>query len=301
MSPPIAVPIESTGIGVDEEPIPTTFPYNSGVSLKEPDKTLWSDSDYFQFCSSPSGVSTEWPSTSPKQFLAPLTGLPQSQSMDDLTSYIGNRERPAGVVFASAHSGTSSTSSHLAPAAFYNPHLLNSNVPGIDKDGRRFVCPVYGCARRFKRLEHLKRHGRTHTGERPFNCPIVRCGKKFSRSDNLVQHLRIHINNKDDAGEAEKFLQRVRKISRNQQPNSENYSLQRIPYDMMLVNQSEEGPLQSFKEIQPNIYPTPDGIPDIYLDTIRPSDTNPFLMQVTEQIPPQFSNPINDGSINPKA
>jgi hypothetical protein len=296
MSPPIAIPIEPTGIVVDEEQTSSPFPFNSGVALKEPDKTLWSDSDYFQFCSSSGGASTEWPSTSPKPFLTPITGSTQSQSMDDLTTYMGNGERPSSVVFASAHSGTSSTPSHLAPATFYNPHLLNSNGPVIDKDGRRFVCSVYGCARRFKRLEHLKRHGRTHTGERPFNCPIIRCGKKFSRSDNLVQHLRIHINNKDDAGEAEKFLQRVRKISRNQLPNCDNYSLQRIPYDMMLVNQTDA--LASFGEAQPNPnFSTTGEIPDIYLDTIRPSDANPFLMQVTEQPPhSQFSNPLNNGS-----
>ncbi|KAF9468386.1 hypothetical protein BDZ94DRAFT_1209448 [Collybia nuda] len=55
---------------------------------------------------------------------------------------------------------------------------------------KAFVCPLYSCGRLFKRMEHLKRHLRTHTMERPYACP--QCKKRFSRSDNLNQHLRTH-------------------------------------------------------------------------------------------------------------
>ena len=47
-------------------------------------------------------------------------------------------------------------------------------------------CPIPTCGRLFKRLEHLKRHVRTHTQERPYVCP--HCSKAFSRSDNLAQY-----------------------------------------------------------------------------------------------------------------
>ncbi|KAK3313848.1 Ste12-like transcription factor [Apodospora peruviana] len=47
-------------------------------------------------------------------------------------------------------------------------------------------CPIPTCGRLFKRLEHLKRHVRTHTQERPYICPY--CSKAFSRSDNLAQY-----------------------------------------------------------------------------------------------------------------
>lgn len=61
---------------------------------------------------------------------------------------------------------------------------------GMTLTSKVFVCPLYSCGRLFKRMEHLKRHVRTHTMERPFACD--RCKKRFSRSDNLNQHLRIH-------------------------------------------------------------------------------------------------------------
>ncbi|TFK66844.1 hypothetical protein BDN72DRAFT_859576 [Pluteus cervinus] len=54
-----------------------------------------------------------------------------------------------------------------------------------------YVCSLMSCGRMFKRMEHLKRHLRTHTMERPYTCP--HCAKRFSRSDNLSQHVRTHI------------------------------------------------------------------------------------------------------------
>ncbi|OAQ33074.1 hypothetical protein K457DRAFT_40729, partial [Linnemannia elongata AG-77] len=57
---------------------------------------------------------------------------------------------------------------------------------------KHHTCSEVGCSKRFKRLEHLKRHIKTHTLERPFNCPYTTCTKKFSRSDNLSQHVKTH-------------------------------------------------------------------------------------------------------------
>ncbi|SPO27536.1 uncharacterized protein UTRI_10653 [Ustilago trichophora] len=49
-----------------------------------------------------------------------------------------------------------------------------------------FQCRGFGdCRMVFTRSEHLARHVRKHTGERPFRC---HCGKAFSRLDNLRQH-----------------------------------------------------------------------------------------------------------------
>ncbi|KAG2135357.1 STE-12 alpha [Suillus bovinus] len=90
-----------------------------------------------------------------------------------------------------------SSQSHLHP--FPEHSSLSSFLSDIDGHhatsemtltSKVFVCPLYSCGRLFKRMEHLKRHVRTHTMERPFPCDF--CKKRFSRSDNLNQHLRIH-------------------------------------------------------------------------------------------------------------
>ncbi|KAJ5365232.1 hypothetical protein N7517_008118 [Penicillium concentricum] len=56
------------------------------------------------------------------------------------------------------------------------------------------ICPV--CAQAFKKAEHLARHLRSHTKERPFNCPV--CHKAFARQDTLLRHSRSHPANNED-------------------------------------------------------------------------------------------------------
>ena len=70
----------------------------------------------------------------------------------------------------------------------------NSEVESSRKKGsQRYICTGYPpCSLSFTRSEHLARHTRKHTGERPFQC---HCERRFSRLENLRQHAEIvHIN-----------------------------------------------------------------------------------------------------------
>ncbi|KAH8651454.1 hypothetical protein BGZ61DRAFT_231346, partial [Ilyonectria robusta] len=81
---------------------------------------------------------------------------------------------------------------------------------------------VYGtCQRSFARLEHLKRHERSHTKEKPFECP--ECARCFPRRDLPLRHQqKLHQtstsssrprNRRDTASGVAPGQNRARKIS----------------------------------------------------------------------------------------
>ncbi|KAL1837367.1 hypothetical protein VTJ49DRAFT_3949 [Mycothermus thermophilus] len=78
-------------------------------------------------------------------------------------------------------------------AASDNDSANADDAKSKKKKSQRFYCTDYPpCNLSFTRSEHLARHIRKHTGERPFQC---HCSRRFSRLDNLRQHAQtVHVN-----------------------------------------------------------------------------------------------------------
>ncbi|KAI6489412.1 hypothetical protein ACKVWC_007950 [Pyricularia oryzae] len=84
-----------------------------------------------------------------------------------------------------------------------------SNTADENGEGRQQkpkTLPCKYCSKRFRRVEHVQRHERTHTKEKPFSCTWDRCGKTFGRRDLLVRHEKlVHLNEgSKDSGRARK-------------------------------------------------------------------------------------------------
>ena len=62
---------------------------------------------------------------------------------------------------------------------------------------RRLRCDWAGCNYESSGSGHMKRHVRTHTGERPYVCAWEGCAYSASQSGHLVQHMRSHTGERE--------------------------------------------------------------------------------------------------------
>ncbi|OAF65974.1 hypothetical protein A3Q56_06303 [Intoshia linei] len=55
-----------------------------------------------------------------------------------------------------------------------------------------FKCRYKGCNLRFRQINHMKVHFKSHSTARPYLCPVESCGCNFKHSWNLKGHMRAH-------------------------------------------------------------------------------------------------------------
>ncbi|KAF7452684.1 hypothetical protein A1F99_044620 [Pyrenophora tritici-repentis] len=64
---------------------------------------------------------------------------------------------------------------------------------------------VVKCQKTFGRFEHLRRHFKTHSKERPYKCKVPGCERPFSRGDNLRDHYWTHVERGGRGGKNKKM------------------------------------------------------------------------------------------------
>ncbi|KAK4654527.1 hypothetical protein QC762_409590 [Podospora pseudocomata] len=85
------------------------------------------------------------------------------------------------------------------------PAPATADENGETRQQKPKTLPCKYCSKCFRRVEHVQRHERTHTKEKPFSCEWPRCGKHFGRRDLLSRHHKlVHSNeaasNRDGGG-----------------------------------------------------------------------------------------------------
>ncbi|KAI0483574.1 hypothetical protein F4859DRAFT_403614 [Xylaria cf. heliscus] len=106
------------------------------------------------------------------------------------------------------------------------PGTTDENVEGKQQKPKTLPCKF--CDKRFRRVEHVQRHERTHTKEKPFSCGWARCGKTFGRRS-VILACRSHLHSSSFLPPqlAPTGLRHRTSVLRNTPPSPSSFCIQR--------------------------------------------------------------------------
>ncbi|CAI4058520.1 hypothetical protein SKDZ_04G4240 [Saccharomyces kudriavzevii ZP591] len=119
---------------------------------------------------------------------SPILLMSSSASRENSNTFSVIQRTPDGKIITTNNNMNSKINKQLDKL----PENLRLNGRTPSGKLRSFVCEV--CTRAFARQEHLKRHHRSHTNEKPYPCGL--CNRCFTRRDLLIRHAqKIHSGN----------------------------------------------------------------------------------------------------------
>lgn len=154
-----------------------------------------------------SGITQASPTATSNGLLPPIAATRSSSSLQHVHSTPSSRSSTMpGSRSGSGSVPTYPTASQIHETsatdeiAKFAEEILNSDlkrpiVVQAEEDvydpKKKHKCPL--CLARFQRPEHVKRHLKSHSTDKPFQCDFPDCGRRFNRKDNLKAHLKkIH-------------------------------------------------------------------------------------------------------------
>ncbi|KAJ5875287.1 uncharacterized protein N7473_012634 [Penicillium subrubescens] len=155
--------------------------------------------------------------------------------------------------------------------------------PSLPRRRKKLDLECNVCGKRYTKREHLQRHERIHSGDKPFTCPV--CGRCFARQDVLNRHARVHRGDFHPGMGAGDTPEDVA-IS--------PMSLQQQPGEASFVNQSQD--TLSLEDCSSLLWPDSEGLLQNIL-AIDPGIWNQpaSLMPQTLSIPPTPLQVTSDG------